>query len=64
MDKIVAEHIIDLFEKKNFKKILISKLNENVDIPIINEKTEKKILDKVYDTLLDSLKELDIEKLI
>lgn len=64
MDKIVSEHIIDLFEKKNFKKILINKLNENVDIPIINEKTEKKILDKVYDTLLDSLKELDIEKLI
>ena len=64
MDKIVSEHIIELFEKKNFKKILINKLNENVDIPIINEKTEKKILDKVYDTLLDSLKELDIEKLI
>lgn len=64
MDKIVAEHIIELFEKKNFKKKLVKKLNESVDIPIINEKTEKKILDKIYECLVDSIKDLDIEQIL
>tara|TARA_B100000424_G_C22748032_1_gene404380 strand:+ start:165 stop:350 length:186 start_codon:yes stop_codon:yes gene_type:complete len=59
MDSIVSEHIIELFEKKEFKNKLIKHLNKNVDIPIINEKTEKKVLDKIYETLLDALKELD-----
>jgi len=58
MDEILVEHIVDLFEKKDFKKKLISKLNSNVDIPIINEKTEKKILDKIYDVLVDALNDL------
>ena len=56
--EILVEHIVDLFEKKDFKKKLISKLNSNVDIPIINEKTEKKILDKIYDVLVDALSDL------
>ena len=58
MDEILVEHIVDLFEKKDFKKKLISKLNLNVDIPIINEKTEKKVLDKIYDVLVDALNDL------
>ena len=58
IDEILVEHIVDLFEKKDFKKKLISKLNSNVDIPIINEKTEKKILDKIYDVLVDALNDL------
>lgn len=58
IDEILVEHIVDLFEKKDFKKKLISKLNSNVDIPIINEKTEKKILDKIYDVLVDALSDL------
>jgi len=61
MDNILSEHVIELFEKKDFKNKLIKNLNKNVDIPIINEKTEKKILDKLYDTLLESLKELEKE---
>jgi len=58
MDEILVDHIVDLFEKKDFKKKLISKLNSNVDIPIINEKTEKKVLDKIYDVLVDALNDL------
>lgn len=61
MDNILSEHVIELFEKKDFKNKLIKNLNKNVDIPFINEKTEKKVLDKLYDTLLESLKELEKE---
>ena len=58
LDDLVTEHIIELFEKKDFKKRLIKKLNENVDVPIINEKTEKKVLNKIYDLLVLAIKEL------
>lgn len=59
MDDIAIAHVIDLFEKKNFKKQLIKKLNENIDIPIINEKTEQKVLDKIYDVTLVAIKTLN-----
>jgi hypothetical protein len=58
MDNLIIDQVIDLFEKKDFKKKLISKLNEDVDIPLINEKTEKKILDKIYDLIVKSMIEL------
>lgn len=56
MDDIAAKHLVELLEKKEFKKVLLKKLNDNIDIPIINEKTEKKVLDKVYEVLVDALK--------
>ena len=36
----------------------IKKLNESIDIPMINEKTEKKVLDKVYGIMVDTLETL------
>jgi len=62
MDEIAVKHLVELFEKKDFKKTFIKKLNDNIDIPIINEKTEKKVLDKVYDVLVDALETVLIEK--
>ncbi len=62
INDIVVDQIIDLFEKKNFKKKLIKRLNDSVDIPFINEKTEKTVLNKIYDLLIDSLKDLVDEK--
>ena len=55
----IKESFITLLEKKEFKKQLIRELNENIDIPIINEKTEKKVLDKIYDTILLAIKKMD-----
>tara|TARA_Y100000389_G_scaffold181484_1_gene197126 strand:+ start:7535 stop:7732 length:198 start_codon:yes stop_codon:yes gene_type:complete len=60
LDDIVMDHVIELLEKKNFKKKLIKKLNENIDVPLFNEKVEKKILDKFYELLLEGIKELDL----
>ena len=49
--------IIDMLEKKNFKKSLVKKLNDDVDIPFINENTERQVIEKIYDVLIKVLKE-------
>jgi hypothetical protein len=54
---------IDLLDNDEFEKSLIKELNERVDIPIINEKTEKKLLKAVYRAVLGSLKKVDPTKL-
>ncbi len=61
MDEILIAQVIDLFEKKNFKKKLIKKLNNSVDVPFINEKTEKVVLNKMYDLLVSAVKDLTKE---
>ncbi len=61
MDKITFDHFVDLLEKKDFKKKLVKKLNKNIDIPIIDEKTEQKVLDKIYEVVLDSIKKIDLD---
>jgi hypothetical protein len=55
MDAMALAHLLEFLEKKDFKKKFLKKLNDNIDIPIINEKTEKKVLDKVYDVMVDAL---------
>ncbi len=58
MDDMALAHILEFLEKKDFKKKFLKKLNDNIDIPIINEKTEKKVLDKVYDVMVDALESI------
>ena len=55
--KIVAGYIFN----DEMKEKLISKMNENVDIPFISEKTEAKILDAVWDSVEDVVKQALIE---
>ena len=61
LDNMMLNHIVDLFEKKNFKNKFIKKLNDRVDIPLINEKTEKKVLNKIYELLVKTVKDLDLD---
>lgn len=58
------ELYIELLDNDEFKKQLIRELNEDIDIPIINEKTERKILNSIYRVILSSLKKVDIEKML
>lgn len=55
---LVTDHIIGTLEKKDFKKKLIKRINEDIDIPMIGEKTEKKVFDKLYELLLKGMKEV------
>ena len=58
------DHFIELLEKKEFKKTLIKSINEDIDIPFINEKTEKKAIDALYGLIVRSLKNIEMESLI
>tara|TARA_A100001015_G_C14892093_1_gene672870 strand:+ start:848 stop:1042 length:195 start_codon:yes stop_codon:yes gene_type:complete len=58
LDEVAMENVINLLEDKGFKNKLIKKLNDAVDVPFINEKTEKKVLDSIYKILLETIKEL------
>ena len=40
------------------KKAIIDGLNERIDIPIINEKTEEKVLTAIYDVVEDVMKKV------
>jgi hypothetical protein len=55
---------VQLLDNDEFRKHLIKELNADVDIPIINEKTEKKILNALYNVVLCSLKKVDVVKLL
>ena len=52
-----SEQLLVMLEQKDFKNNLIKELNGDIDIPFINEKTEKKVLEKLYKVLLKVLKE-------
>jgi len=51
--KIVAGYIFN----DEMKAKMIKKMNDNVDIPFISEKTEEKILDAIWDSVEDVVKE-------
>ena len=55
--KIVAGYIFN----DEMKAKMISKMNENVDIPFISEKTEEKILDAIWDSVEEVVKEALIQ---
>jgi hypothetical protein len=61
MDQMALDNVVDLLHQKDFKRKLIKKLNKNVDFPIIDEKTEQKILDKLYEIILDTIKKIDLD---
>ena len=50
--KIVAGYIFN----DEMKQKMIQKMNDNVDIPIISEKTEEKILTAIYDSVEEIVK--------
>ena len=55
--KIVAGYIFN----EEMKEKLIKKMNDNVDIPMISEKTEAKILTAIWDSVEEVVKEALIE---
>ena len=48
--------IVDYIFNDEMKEKIIDGLNENVDIPIISEKTEEKILTAIYDSVEEIIK--------
>ena len=50
-DKMMTE-LIELLREDKFKKDLVKAINKDINIPMINEKTEKKVFDALYDLLV------------
>ena len=47
----IQQVLVEYLFNEETKDEIIKGLNENIDIPIINEKTEAKILEAVYETV-------------
>ena len=52
----IQELLISYLFNKETKASIIKALNDEVDIPFINEKTEGKLLDAVYSVVEDVMK--------
>tara|TARA_B100000963_G_scaffold360642_2_gene392317 strand:- start:1265 stop:1483 length:219 start_codon:yes stop_codon:yes gene_type:complete len=44
--------MLDLLKTKDFKEEFIDAVNDDIDIPLMREKTEGKIFKKIYDIML------------
>lgn len=53
--KLITE-FIDFLEDDDFKDIFLEELNEEIDIPILNEEREGKIFKALYRVIIKSLK--------
>lgn len=66
MKNLIADHKEEIINKifdDEMQEKIVNKLNENIDIPIISEKTEAKILNAIYDSVEEVVKATIIEKL-
>jgi len=60
--EILLGSVVELFKDDDFEKDFVKKVNAQVDIPFINEKTEKKIIKSLYKLIVDQV-ELAVEKI-
>tara|TARA_R100000808_G_C2097473_1_gene115692 strand:- start:442 stop:663 length:222 start_codon:yes stop_codon:yes gene_type:complete len=59
IETIVSEYKDEIIEKifsDDLQKSIVDALNKNIDIPIITEKTEGKILNAIYESVEDVVK--------
>jgi uncharacterized protein YneF (UPF0154 family) len=55
IQKVIADY---LFGNPALKEKMIKALNDNIDIPIIGEKTERKIIEAIWNTVEDVFKKV------
>jgi len=54
LQEIVAAHLFN----DDTKEAIIDGLNKSIDIPLINEKTEEKLLTAIYDVVENVMREV------
>lgn len=52
---LILDEMKDLLNNKEFMKQMIKAINDDIDIPMLNEKTERKVFEKLYKILCDEL---------
>lgn len=66
LDEMMAKYKDEVIEKifdDEMQERVVKALNDNINIPIISEKTEEGILNAIYDSLEDVIKNAMKEKL-
>ena len=59
MKEMIASYlfmVVDYIFNDEMKEKIVKALNDNIDIPIIGEKTEEKIISAIYDTVEEVVK--------
>lgn len=54
----MKNNFLQILENKGFKDKFIKKVNDNINIPILNEATEEKIYTALYDIIVNLLLEI------
>ncbi len=55
--------IVDAIFDDELQEKVVKRINDNIDIPMISEKTEAKYLNALYDTVEDVVKEAILDKI-
>ena len=66
LKNMLNEHKDDIIDKifdEELQEKIVKKLNDNIDIPLISEKTEAKYINAMYDSIEEIVKGVMIEKL-
>ena len=58
----LQEMVADYIFNDEMKNKIVKELNENINIPIINEKTEGKIIEAIYETVESVVKGVILKK--
>ena len=64
--EIIADNkdkIVDYIFDDELQEKIVKKLNDNIDVPFISEKTEEKYLNAIYDSIEEVVKQQIIDKL-
>mgnify|MGYP001236653302 FL=1 len=64
LKKEMAEQLIELLKDKEFKHELIDAINKDIDIPVLNEKTEKKVFNSLYKVLVNQVENVLHKKVL
>jgi stringent starvation protein B len=52
---ILLGALVELLNENEFKKDFVKRVNEHVDVPMINEKTEQKVINTLYKLMVDQV---------
>ena len=58
MQQLAILHINNILKDVKFKELLDKKINEHVDIPMINEDTEEKVFTAILDIVVSTMQAL------
>lgn len=50
--RMIMPSIVSALDKAKFKQRLVERINDNVNIPMLDEKTEERVFTELYETVI------------